>query len=128
MSSLNNQEINLMLKNVSALFDQVEKNKYKMPSTSYAEIINYNNMIRNVLVNMHNINQVTAFTHDYNKQHELNRNYEIVYNRDGSSKIIDKRLKTPIADSWEAQYDDSNNISPPCYMAPPSNLTSINRK
>lgn len=51
----------------------------------------------------------------------------VVYNPDGTTRIVDGSRLDSTGEEWERQFDPSQLIKPPCYMMPPQNLSSIDR-
>jgi hypothetical protein len=50
----------------------------------------------------------------------------VIYNPDGSTKIINANEPVSRGEAWETQFDESLLLRPPNYMLPPQSITRRN--
>jgi hypothetical protein len=109
----------------------VEQNKHRLRSHDRVKISNHLNYALSTMDNMINIRHVEE-ADPYNEttgNYQLNprmSNRTVIYNTDGTTKIVDKSKLNVTGDGWEQQFDENLLLNPPCYVMPPQNLTDIN--
>lgn len=129
--TLSIREIDSMRMKVLEVLKYVEQNKHRIRSHDRNQISNHLNYTLNTMDNMINIRHVEN-ADPYNqpqsgyKLDPKESTRTVVYNPDGTTKVIDKsRLTT--GEGWENQFDESLLLRPPCYTMPPQSLTDIKR-
>ena len=125
------QEIDVMRMKVIEVLKYVEQNKHRIRSHDRTKINNHMNYGLATMDNMINIRHVEDADPYNQPQANYNMNPRstdrtVVYNNDGTSKIIDKS-KLTTGEGWETQFDEGLLLRPPCYSMPPQNITDINR-
>jgi len=130
------REIDEMRNNVIAILRNLEIKKHLIRSHDRTKLVNHLNFTLETLDNMINIKKV-EMSDPYNKwSAKPGDNYTldprattrtVVYNRDGTTKIVDKSLHDSSGEEWERQFDESQLIKPPCFMMPPQNLSNISK-
>lgn len=125
------QEIDIMRTKVMEVLKYVEQNKHRIRSHDRSKISNHMNYALATMDNMINIRRVEDADPYNNTEASYNMNPRstdrtVVYNNDGTSRIVDKSRLTK-GEGWEVQFDEGLLLRPPCYSMPPQNLTDINR-
>jgi len=120
--SLSLDEINMLKTKVLEVLNYVETNKSRIRSEDKKQIHNHLNYTLNTLGNMSNSAIVQASEPCYGS---ASSSKTIIYNKDGTSRIIDPTNIPRTNDGWEAQFDSSLLMKPPCFQLPPQNITNI---
>jgi hypothetical protein len=130
--SLSFEEIESMKNQVLTLITSISTNKHRIMTHDYRQLHNHLQYTLNTLGNMHNIMTVErsdpygSQQADYSKVTGV-QGKKVVYNPDGSTRIIDDNERHATGESWEKQFDESLLMRPPCFQAPPQSLTSVPR-
>lgn len=129
-------EIDKFRNGIISLLRDLELKKYQIRSHDHTKLVNHLNFSLEVLDNMVNIKRVEMadpYNH-WNAQPTTNYMLDpradvknVIYNPDGTTRIIDSMTRPTITEEWQRQFDESQLINPPCYMMPPQNLSSIPR-
>lgn len=129
-------EIDEMRKGVISLLRTLELKKHLVRSQDRSKLVNHLNYSLETLDNMVNIKRV-EMSDPYNsyaaapgtdyRLDPRSTTRTVVYNRDGTTKIVDRGSINSTGEEWERQFDESQLLKPPCFMMPPQNLSSINR-
>ena len=122
--------------NILANLRTIELNKHLIASHDRVKLQNHHNYILSTLDNMVNIKQVEMADPYNNWSAEIKdsacldpgaNNKRVVYNKDGSTRVVNTRALNATGEEWEVQFDETQLLNPPCYMMPPQNLYSIPR-
>ncbi len=114
----------------------LELNKYHIKSHDLTQLRNHHNFILSTLDNMVNIqkveksdpwNNIQSINDICNEVEVGNNNKTVIYNPDGTTRIVSNTNISKTNGDWEHQFDPSIHMNPPCYIMPPQNLTSINK-
>lgn len=139
-----NQYRQRLMENVA----QLNLDKHKFRSDDWSQLTNYHNYCLNILNNIVNVKTV-EYSNPYNQSvdkltggtarpgfdstdgsylNPYGSQLKVIYNRDGTTKIVDQNGKSNrITQEWETQFDD-NVINPPSYAYPPSNIWSTTQQ
>jgi hypothetical protein len=117
-------EIESMRKGVLTLLSTIERNKYRMLTQDFNQLNNHLRYSLNILGNMTNILTVEK-SDPYSSGSAGVQKKTVVYNADGTTKIIDSASVHTTGEEWEQQFDAGLLMNPPCYSMPPQSLTSI---
>lgn len=128
------------------LFDNISdlnKNKYRLMTDEYQQLLNYHHYALSILDNRKAMKVAEASDPYYQNLRHLESKgpitnidtvnpYEdklkVIYTRDGRAKVIDTRKgENRFKAEWEKQFDE-NVINPPCYAVPPSNVWGLPQK
>lgn len=129
--TLNVKEIDSMRAKVLEVLKYVEQNKHRIRSHDRSMIFNHLNYTLTTLDNMINIRYVEDADPYNHPQAGYNMNTgmgdrTVVYNNDGTTRVVDKSRLGATGEEWENQFDEGLLLRPPCYTMPPQNLTNIN--
>ena len=126
------REIDELRNNIIANLRAIELSKHVIRSHDRVKLVNHHNFILETLDNMINIKRVemsdpyNSWAADPTDTARLNATTKtIVYNRDGSTRIVECSQLRNRGEEWETQFDETQLLNPPCYMMPPQNLYSI---
>lgn len=126
------KEIEGMRNQVISLLSNIDTNKHRIMTHDYRQLNNHLQYVLNTLGNMHNIMAVErsdpygSRQPDYTQVTGMNGK-KVVYNPDGTTRIIDSKQVHVTGDDWERQFDEGLLMRPPCFQVPPQNMTSIPR-
>ena len=121
-------EIESMRKSVLGLLSNIERNKYRILTQDFNQLNNHLRYTLNILGNMTNILTVEKSDPYASSSAGVSKNSKtVVYNADGTTKIIDSASVHTTGEDWEQQFDAGLLMNPPCYQIPPQSLTSIPR-
>lgn len=125
------EEIDMMRGNILALVDFVYKNRYRMQTEDGKQLTNHLQYSLNVLGNMSNKLQVQLSEPCYSPScyntgaAGVKAPRTVVYNSDGTSRIVDAQTLPRTNDGWEAQFDSKLLLNPPCYTVPPQTVSNL---
>lgn len=130
--SLSFGEIEGMRKQIIALLSTIDTNKHRIMTHDYRQLNNHLQYALNTLGNMHNILAVEQSDPYGSRQAEVSgiqssQGKKVVYNPDGTTRIIDGNKVHTTGEDWERQFDEGLLMRPPCFQVPPQNITSIPR-
>lgn len=133
--SLSFEEIEGMRNQVISLLSTINTNKYRIMTHDYRQLNNHLQYTLTTLGNMHNILAVERSDPYGIQQAQASgvqgqgqaQGKKIVYNSDGTTRIIDGNQVNSTGEDWEKQFDEGLLMRPPCFQVPPQNLTSIQR-
>ena len=129
-SNLNSKEVLELEKQVLTLIANVDSKKYKMHNNDFRQLTNH---LQYCLTTIRNISQTMAveqsdpynsYMKDYTRVSNL-EGKKVQYLPNGSVRIVSASSLNTTGDAWENQFDESMLIRPPCFQAPPQNLTNI---
>ena len=123
-----------ILKNLQEL----EENKHLIRSHDLTKLKNHHNFILSTFDNMINIKKVEQSDPWNNMQHAdasasasasavRNSAKTVVYNSDGTTRVVSNKELASTGEGWEHQFDPSMLVNPPCYIMPPQYLSSIKK-
>ena len=124
------KKIDEMRVNILKNLKLIESNKHLIRTHDKNILMNYHNFILNTFDNMINILKVENADPYAHTNMNDNLNFSngvtstVLYNIDGTSKVINKRNIINSNNDWERQFDE-NIMNPPCYSMPPQSLTYI---
>lgn len=129
-------EIDELRNGVMTILRKLELKKHQLRSHDRTKLVNHLNFTLETLDNMVNIKRVEMADpyngwaakpgSDYMIDPRATKR-TIVYNPDGTTRIVDNSRLDSSGEEWERQFDQSQLIKPPCYMMPPQTLSSIDR-
>lgn len=126
--SLSFKEIEDMRNQILTLLTNINTKKHRIQSHDHRQLNNHLQYALSTLSNMHNIQtveQADPFKTNYAKASDENK--KVVYNSDGTTRIIKSGQVHTTGDDWEKQFDESLLMRPPCFQLPPQNLTNLPR-
>ena len=119
-------EIDAMRQQVLKLLSTIERNKYRIMTHDFNQLNNHLKYTLNTLGNMSNILTVERSDPVYGSAASATgQGKMVVYNPDGTTKIINSSTVHTTGEDWERQFDAGLLMRPPCFQVPPQNLTSI---
>ena len=134
MSNLSIKKIDVMRHRVLKNLQDLETNKYLIKSHDLTKLMNHHNYILSTLDNMISIQKVersdpyNSYNSKSNSSSSSNSNSTIVYNRDGTTKVVSKDIvHNSKNEAWESLFDQKLLVTPPNTMIPPQYLTNITR-
>lgn len=129
-------QIDQLRRNILANLKMMELNKPLFRSHDYLKLMNHHNFILETLDNMINIKKV-EMNDPYNSWNATPSSrtvldpsatrQQVIYNRDGTTRIVNVASLDATGEEWEKQFDQRFLLNPPCYMMPPQNLSGIPR-
>jgi len=124
-------EIEKMRNQVLALLTNIDHNKHRIMTHDFRQLNNHLQYALNTLGNMHNIMAVER-ADPYSSRHAdytqvTGVDKKIVYNPDGTTRIISSSQVHATGEDWEKQFDEGLLIRSPCFQMPPQSLTNISR-
>lgn len=129
--TLSVDEIEGMRQQVLKLMGTLNTHKHRVRPHDHRMLNNHLQMVLNTFGNMSNIKLIEK-SDPYHSQHSdysagtsRASGKKIIYNRDGSTRVIDPAAVHTTGDGWEQQFDQSLLMKPPCFQMPPQSLTSI---
>jgi hypothetical protein len=130
--SLTFKEIDSIRHQVLSVMNNIESVKYRIMTQDHRQLTNHLQYVLGTLTNMSNILAVekadpySSQQADYTKVTGISGK-KVIYNQDGSTRIIDSASVHTTGEDWERQFDEGLLMKPPCFQMPPQNLTSIPR-
>ena len=124
-------QIDNMRQHILQNLKTLELQKHLIRSHDRVRLMTLHNAILDTLNNMINIRKV-EMSDPYNQPNgNLNMDPRmglrtVVYNPDGTTRIVDKSKLASTGEGWEMQFDQSMLLNPPCYTMPPYSLSDIN--
>ena len=125
--SLSSQEIEGMRGSIISLLNNINTNKHRIRTSDYNQLNNNLKYALNTLSNMHNFLTIAPTSPEASAGNAWCQTKKVVYNPDGSTRIIDSQQFHTTGEDWERQFDERLQIRAPCYQQPPQVLTSIPR-
>jgi len=129
--SLTFNEIEGMRNQIITLLTSINTNKHRIMSHDFRQLNNHLQYTLNTLSNMHNIMTVERSdpygSSEANYSQVRNKGQKIVYNSDGTTRIINNNNVHTSGEDWEKQFDENLLVRPPCFQTPPQSITSIPR-
>ena len=128
--SLSSQEIEGMRGSIITLLNNINTNKHRIRTADFNQLNNNLKYALNTLSNMHNflnIAPTSASGAGAGAGDAWCQSKKVVYNPDGSTRVIDSQQFHTTGEDWERQFDERLQIRAPCYQQPPQALTSIPR-
>lgn len=127
--TLTQGEIKQMKDKLLSVMSDIHTNKHRIMTHDYRQLNNHLQFALNTLGNMSNILQV-----EKSDRYGSNNGYtdatggkRIVYNPDGTTRLIAPNEMKTTDEGWEKQFDENLLMRPPCFQVPPQSLTSIPR-
>jgi len=115
--------INEIKQNLTNSINLLNKYQSSLLPTEKHTMMNHLEFVNNMLNEML-VPSTFAETNDFEYSRVNKDNMKIVYNKSGDSTLID-RNRREFKQEWERQFDESQNINPPCYIMPPQSLTGL---
>jgi len=130
--SLSFEEIEKMRNQVIVLLTDIEHNKHRIMTHDFRQLNNHLQYVLNTLGNMHNILTVERSDPYSSSQADYTQvtgteGKKVVYNPDGTTRIIASGQLQSTGEDWEKQFDEGLLMRPPCFQIPPQSLTNITR-
>jgi len=125
------QEIDEHRKTLQQSLARIQMQKVRISPNDYRNLMNYMQFCLTIFDNMINFKEVEENS-PYNHQrigqngYTTARSSTVVYNSDGTTKIVHPDEKNQDRAEWEMQFDQ-NVMNPPCYIRPPMNVYNIDR-
>jgi hypothetical protein len=122
------QEMEVMRSKVIELINFIESNKARFQSNDSRELMNHFQYNLNHLGNMINIQSVQnsdPYHQQFSGWQSTGPARTVIYNPDGSTKIINASAPISRGEAWESQFDEGLLLKPPNYMLPPQTITQI---
>jgi hypothetical protein len=130
--SLSFGEIQALKQQVLGIISTIETKKHKVMPHDFRQLNNNLQYTLTTLNNMHNILAVEKSDHYGSRQADYSSmagvgGRSVIYNSDGTTKIVGSNTLNNIGEDWEKQFDEGLLMKPPCFQLPPQSLTNINR-
>jgi hypothetical protein len=124
------KEIESMRQQVLGVMSGIHSNKHRIMSQDYRQLNNHLQQVLSTLGNMTNILTVEKADPYGSSQADYTQvtgvvGQKVVYNPDGSTRIINPNSVHTTGEDWERQFDEGLLMKPPCFQMPPQSLTSI---
>lgn len=124
------KEIEGMRQQVLGVMSNIHSNKHRIQSHDYRQLNNHLQHVLGTLSNMSNIIAVEKADPYNSKEADYTQvtgveGKKVVYNPDGTTRIIDPSSVHTTGEGWEQQFDEGLLMKPPCFQMPPQSLTSI---
>jgi hypothetical protein len=119
MDRLSQAQIQELQNDVLNVMTKVDRLKYQMRTEENRQINTYLQHAIRVLRNMSNREKV-APAGDFNSR---NSSTKLVYNPDGSTKLVHTSDFHTTGDGWEHQFDERMLVRAPVFMVPPQSKT-----
>lgn len=123
---ISQSQIQDLQRDVLNIVSKVDRLKHSIRTEDTRQILNHLQYTLSVLRNMSNSEKVAPASSSFSE-----RNYgpaKVVYNPDGTTRIIHTKELHTTGDGWEGQFDESLLIRPPSYIAPPQSKTYLGRQ
>jgi hypothetical protein len=123
-------EIEAMRQQVLGVVSGIHTNKHRIMTQDYRQLNNHLQYVLTTLSNMSNILAVEKSDPYNSRQADYSKvsglvGKKVVYNPDGSTRIIDNNNINTTGDGWENQFDEGLLMKPPCFQMPPQSMTNI---
>jgi len=130
--SLSFEEIEKMRNQVIALLTNIDHNKHRIMTHDVRQLNNHLQYTLTTLGNMQNVLAVERSDPYGSRQADYTKvtgveGKKVVYNPDGSTRIIATSQLPSTGEDWEKQFDEGLLMRPPCFQIPPQSLTNITR-
>jgi spore germination protein YaaH len=125
--SLSSQEIESMRSSIISLLNNINTNKQRIRTSDFNQLNNNLRYALNTLSNMHNFLSIAPAPASPDAGNAWCQSKRVVYNPDGSTRIVDSQQFHTTGEDWERQFDERLQIRAPCYQHPPNTITSIPR-
>lgn len=122
--SLTSTEIAGLRRTLISFLNDLQSKKMRMQTGDYRSITEHIKYSLTTLSNMENM-IVVAQSDPYGRQPQgtYSDAKTIVYNSDGSSRVVSTRDVPAKGEDWERQFEEGLLQRPPCYMLPPQSIT-----
>lgn len=130
--SLSFDEIESMRGHIITLLSTINTNKHRIMTHDYRQLNNHLQYALTTLGNMQNVLAVERSDPYGSRQADYSQvtgveGKKVIYNPDGSTRIINSSQVHVTGEDWEKQFDEGLLMRPPCFQMPPQNLTAISR-
>lgn len=112
----------MLQKSTLSLIDQVEKLRHLLRDEDRKQMVNHLQLTLSVMRNISNSIMLDTAAPSFSDRN--NSAAKIIYNRDGTTRIVRSVDLATTGDGWESQFDENLLIRPPTYMRPPASKTS----
>lgn len=130
--SLSFEELEGMRNQILSLIGKINTNKHRIMPHDFRQLNNHLQYTMNTLANMQNVLVVERSDPYGSRQSDYTQvtgmqSKKLVYNSDGTTRIIAPHQVHTTGEDWEKQFDEGLLMRAPCFQVPPQNLTSIPR-
>jgi hypothetical protein len=125
------EEIDMMRGNLLAMVDFIYKNRFRMDTQDGKQLTNHLQYSLDILSTISNKLQVQLSEPCYSPScyntgaATPNGPRTLIYTKDGTTRIVDAETLPRTNDGWEAQFDSTLLLNPPCFTMPPQNVTNL---
>ncbi len=134
-SSLPIAEIDKLRTRIRLNIAELNLKRNLMYPNDFTLLMNHHQYILNLFNNMINAKKVEqsdpyaptyqAYTRNQYHIDPYKNKKTLIYNPDGTTKIVGEHELSRTNEEWEAQFDRSLLLNPPSYIYPPSNVWNI---
>lgn len=134
-SSMTVEEIDRLRSRLIHNISDLNIMKAKMQSSDFTQLMNYHQYCLDIFNNMINTRKImesdtyapstAPFTDDLCVDNPVRGRKTIVYNNDGTTRIVGENDLCTKNEEWERQFSPSLLQNPPLYNLPPSNVWNI---
>lgn len=126
---ISQNEIQGLQQDVLNILAKIEPLKYRINTQDHRQLVNHLQYTLTTLRNMSNTVHVEQ-SDPYNSSHldyaaTSASGQKLVYNPDGTTRIVNSATLHTTGEGWESQFDESTLMKPPCFMVPPQNVTGL---
>lgn len=130
--TLSFEEIEQMRQHVLSLVSSIHSKKHRIMSHDHRQLNNHLQYVLTTLSNMHNIMTIEKSDPYGSKESNYTQvtgmgGRKLVYNADGTTRVITSSSIHNSGEDWEKQFDEGLLQKAPCFQIPPQSMTSIRR-
>jgi hypothetical protein len=118
---ISQEQIQHLQKATLSIIDQIEHLKHQIRSHDMKQMINHLQLTLSTLRNMSNSIMLDNAAPSFTERN--NSNVKVIYNPDGSTRIVRSACLASNGDGWESQFDENLQIRGPTYLRPPASKT-----
>lgn len=123
-------EIDAIRQQILGVVSRIHSNKHRIMSQDYRQLNNHLQYTLTTLGNMANTLAIEKSDPYSSKQADYTKvtglgGKTILYNPDGSTRLVDANSVHTTGEGWENQFDENLLIKGPSYQKPPQSLTNI---
>ena len=113
-------------------FEEITQMRQQVLSHDHRQLNNHLQYVLTTLSNMHNIMTVEKSDPYGSRQSDYTQvtaqgGRKVVYNADGSTRVITASSVHSSGEDWEKQFDEGLLMNAPCFQTPPQSMTNIGR-
>ena len=127
MNRMSEKQVLDLQRDVTALIGKVDRLKHNMQTHDFQQLTNHLQYCMTTLRNIQTMQGVERATMDGYDTQAAMTGARVLYNPDGSTKVVQPSATPCTGQGWERQFDQSTLINPPCYVMPPQGVTDLKK-